>query len=105
MTIGVFALQGSFAEHIAQLKRLGVDAFEIRSLADVKQPVDGIILPGGESTTLMLLLKSTGLDRWLKDFVKRGGFVWHVCRHDCVQSGLFEFDRCYGGTECVWVAA
>ncbi len=66
MTVGVFALQGSFKEHLDMLKKMNVNAHEVRSLKDVED-VDAVILPGGESTTLMKLLKKTGLDEWLQN--------------------------------------
>ena len=76
--IGVLALQGSFLEHIRMLKKLNVDAIEIRSLKDTKN-LDAIILPGGESTTLMKLLKSTKLDEWLKKMAKKGLPIYGTC--------------------------
>ena len=61
MRIAVLALQGAFIEHEQVLQRLGVEAFEIRQLRDWQQPKDGLILPGGESTVQMRLLRETGL--------------------------------------------
>ena len=66
MRIGVLAVQGAFAEHIAALKRLGADAFEIRQLADISQDFDGLVLPGGESTVMNKLLHDLGLFQPLK---------------------------------------
>ena len=51
MRIAVLALQGAFAEHRQKLAQLGVDSFEVRQLKDWDQPKDGLIIPGGESTT------------------------------------------------------
>jgi 5'-phosphate synthase pdxT subunit len=51
MRIGVLALQGDFAEHITMLRRLGVEAVEVR-LPDQLEGLDGLIIPGGESTTI-----------------------------------------------------
>jgi 5'-phosphate synthase pdxT subunit len=51
MTIGVLALQGDFAEHLAMLTRIGVDAREVRKPSDL-EGVDALIIPGGESTTI-----------------------------------------------------
>ena len=51
MKIGVLALQGDFSEHIAMLKRLNVEASEVR-LPDHLNGLDGLIIPGGESTTI-----------------------------------------------------
>ena len=58
--VGVLALQGAFREHISALQRLGADAVEVRTPAELAG-VDGIMLPGGESTTMDLLLGSSGL--------------------------------------------
>ena len=45
--IGVLAVQGAFAEHIAMVRKLGAEAFEIRQLPDLVRQMDGLILPGG----------------------------------------------------------
>lgn len=50
MKIGVLALQGAFIEHVQALRQLGAEAVELRQLPDLEQPLDGIVLPGGEST-------------------------------------------------------
>ena len=50
MKIGVLALQGAFIEHEKMLASLGAESFEIRQLKDIGQPMDGLIIPGGEST-------------------------------------------------------
>ncbi len=60
MKIGVLALQGAFIEHVHMLKRLGVDACEIRLPAQLEE-IDGLILPGGESTTFGKLATTYGL--------------------------------------------
>ena len=52
MRIAILALQGAFAEHEKTLSRLGVESFEIRQLRDLDRPLDGLIIPGGESTVL-----------------------------------------------------
>ena len=52
MRIGILALQGAFAEHSAILQKLGADSFEIRQKRDLAQPMDGLIIPGGESTVI-----------------------------------------------------
>ena len=59
--IGVLALQGAFIEHEDMLKRLGADCHEIRERADLDEPMDGLVLPGGESTTQKKLLADLGL--------------------------------------------
>ena len=52
MAIGILALQGAFAEHETMLDRLGAAWFEIRQKRDLDQPMNGLIIPGGESTVL-----------------------------------------------------
>jgi 5'-phosphate synthase pdxT subunit len=67
LRIGVLALQGNFREHAQMLRGLGVDAVEIRKpeqLADL----DGLVIPGGESTTFMRLMGIYGLDEALRRF-------------------------------------
>ncbi len=59
-TVGVLALQGAFAAHIAILESLGADTTEVRS-AEQLADVDALILPGGESTTVSMLLERFGL--------------------------------------------
>lgn len=79
MQIGVLAIQGAFVEHIAALKKLGVDSFEIRQLKDIDRPMDGLILPGGESTTMGKLLHDLGLFQPLQDKIKAGLPVFGTC--------------------------
>lgn len=79
-TIGIFSLQGSFAEHRKMIEKLGEKAVLINSLADVQgNQIDGIILPGGESTTIKKLLKKTGLDNWLLKQAKAGVPIYGTC--------------------------
>jgi len=75
--IGVLALQGDFAEHIAMLKRLGVDAVEVRLPAEL-QAIDGLILPGGESTTIGKLAVAYGLMEALQKFGRQKA-IWGTC--------------------------
>ena len=56
ITVAVLALQGAFIEHEQMLNRLGINQIELRQASDLKQDFDGLILPGGESTTQSLLL-------------------------------------------------
>ena len=58
--VGILALQGAVREHAAAVTDLGAHAVEVRTVEDLAG-VDGLILPGGESTTMSLLLESTGL--------------------------------------------
>lgn len=79
MRIGVLAVQGAFAEHIAVLKRLGLDAFEIRNTRDIAGDFDGLILPGGESTVMKKLLHDLGLLAPLKAKIENGLPVLGTC--------------------------
>ena len=60
LTIGVLALQGAFAEHTAILRQLHVDVVEVRTAAQL-DGLDGIIIPGGESTAMGLIAERLGL--------------------------------------------
>jgi 5'-phosphate synthase pdxT subunit len=75
--IGVLALQGDFIEHIAVLRRLGVDAVEVRLPADL-QDLAGLIIPGGESTTIGKLAASYGLMGPLRNFGIHKA-LWGTC--------------------------
>ena len=61
MRIGVLALQGAFIEHVQALQQLGVEAVELRQLPDLEQPLDGIVLPGGEYVYTAAEKNSAGL--------------------------------------------
>lgn len=79
MKVAVLALQGAFIEHEKMLSRLGVDSFEVRQLADWTKPKDGLIIPGGESTVQLKLLKDLGLlDNVVAD-IKSGLPVFGTC--------------------------
>jgi 5'-phosphate synthase pdxT subunit len=77
MKIGVLALQGDFAEHIAMLRRLGAEAVEVRLPAHL-QGLDGLIIPGGESTTIGKLANAYGLMEPLRQFARQHA-VWGTC--------------------------
>lgn len=79
MTIAVLALQGAFIEHEMMLNRLGVDCFEVRQLADWDKPKDGLIIPGGESTTQLKLLKDLGLLEPIRNDILSGLPVFGTC--------------------------
>lgn len=79
MTIAVLALQGAFIEHEHMLARLGADSFEIRQLADLERPFDGLILPGGESTVQGKLLRELGLFEPLRERIVAGLPVYGTC--------------------------
>lgn len=79
MRIAVLALQGAFAEHRQKLTQLGVDSFEVRQLKDWDQPKDGLIIPGGESTTQAKLLNELGLMELVKEAIAAGLPVYGTC--------------------------
>jgi pyridoxal 5'-phosphate synthase pdxT subunit len=66
--IGVLALQGAFREHVQVLRRLGADAREIRLPGEI-EGLDGLVIPGGESTTVGKLMEIYGLTEPLREFV------------------------------------
>jgi 5'-phosphate synthase pdxT subunit len=77
MKIGVLAMQGDFAEHIAMLKRLKVETSEVR-LPEHLQGLDALIIPGGESTTIGKLSEDFGLMEPLRQFGRRHA-IWGTC--------------------------
>ncbi len=79
MKIAVLALQGAFIEHEQMLQRLGVETFEVRQLKDWQQLKDGLILPGGESTVQMRLLKELGLLETIRQAIIEGLPVFGTC--------------------------
>jgi len=78
LRIGVLALQGDVIEHINILKLLKVNTKEVRKPTDLDY-LDGLIIPGGESTTISKLLKQTKLDRAIKIKNKKGMAVFGTC--------------------------
>ncbi|MDD5189734.1 MAG: pyridoxal 5'-phosphate synthase glutaminase subunit PdxT [Dehalococcoidales bacterium] len=78
MKIGVLALQGAFAEHSAVLQRLGVEAVEIR-LPGQLENLDGLILPGGESTSITKLMRHYALTKKLHEMAVNGFPLFGTC--------------------------
>ncbi|WP_319202346.1 pyridoxal 5'-phosphate synthase glutaminase subunit PdxT [uncultured Ilyobacter sp.] len=78
MKIGVLALQGAFKEHIEILNKLGAEGVEVRKKEDLKS-IQGIILPGGESTAMGKLLVDLDIMGTLKDMIKNGFPVYGTC--------------------------
>ncbi len=78
LTIGVLALQGAFAEHVAALQRLGARALEVRVPADL-EGLDGLIIPGGESTAIGKLLVDFDLLEPLRRLVAGGLPIYGTC--------------------------
>ncbi len=76
--IGVLALQGSFALHAASLERLGAPTTEVRR-ADALEGLDGLIIPGGESSTMLKFLLEEDLFDPLLAFHHRGGVLYGTC--------------------------
>ncbi len=84
--IGVLALQGGFEAHAKALSRLDVDVREVRTPKDL-EGVDGLIIPGGESTTITLGLEREGLTEPLLEFVRSGKPTLGTC------AGMIMLDR------------
>src|SRR4051812_40736269 len=84
LIVGVLAVQGDFAEHAAMLRRAGLArAIEV-SVREVRKPrdldgLDGLIVPGGESTTIGKLLVAYGLEDPIRAAAERGLPVWGTC--------------------------
>ena len=78
MTIGVLALQGDFREHIAMLTLIGADAVEVRTPAEL-EAVDGLVIPGGESTTIGRLAAMHGLIEPIRSRCQDGMPAFGTC--------------------------
>jgi pyridoxal 5'-phosphate synthase pdxT subunit len=78
MRIGVLALQGAFAEHLAMLRAQGVDSVAVRLPSDL-EGVSGLILPGGESTTMRKLIDRWGLRDPILDLARQGAPIFGTC--------------------------
>ncbi|HVA16309.1 MAG TPA: pyridoxal 5'-phosphate synthase glutaminase subunit PdxT [Candidatus Dormibacteraeota bacterium] len=78
MKIGILAIQGDFEAHARVLEKLGVEYMFVRTPEDL-QGIDGLILPGGESTTHMKMLAETGLDEEIRKMAGNGGAFFGTC--------------------------
>lgn len=78
MKFGVLALQGAFREHIQMLRGMDVDAIEVRLPEQLNQ-VEGLIIPGGESTTIGKIATQYGLIEPIRNMVAQGKPVWGTC--------------------------
>ncbi|HEY0831298.1 MAG TPA: pyridoxal 5'-phosphate synthase glutaminase subunit PdxT [Candidatus Dormibacteraeota bacterium] len=76
--IGVLAMQGAFAEHVRALEKAGARTRLVRTREDL-EGLDGIVLPGGESTTMTMLLERTGLLEPLREAIDRGLATFATC--------------------------
>jgi 5'-phosphate synthase pdxT subunit len=94
VTIGVLAVQGNFREHAAMLRGLGADVVEVRKPEQL-DGLDGLVIPGGESTTFMRLMRLYGLDEAVRRF---DGPILGTC------AGMIVLDRNHLGLVDVEVA-
>lgn len=78
MKIGILALQGAFIEHIQMFGQIGVEAVEIRLPVQL-QNIGGLVIPGGESTTMMKLMRDYDLETPIKKMAARQIPVWGTC--------------------------
>lgn len=78
MRIGVLALQGDFEAHLRMVRRLGADACAVRDPCELPG-LDGLIIPGGESTTMILMMHEFGLTGAIKSFALGGGALMGCC--------------------------
>ncbi len=76
--VGVLALQGDVREHVDILEKLGVEPVEVRDVEDL-EGLAGLIVPGGESTTIGKILVESGLLDSVRSFFYKGGPVWGTC--------------------------
>jgi 5'-phosphate synthase pdxT subunit len=78
LVVGVLALQGDFREHRVMLERLGARTLEVRRPEDLAG-LDGLVIPGGESTTMHKLMAAYGLAGPIKAFAAEGGVIYGTC--------------------------
>ncbi|MGQ9855756.1 MAG: pyridoxal 5'-phosphate synthase glutaminase subunit PdxT [Fervidobacterium sp.] len=78
MIIGVSGIQGDFREHKWAIEKLGVETYVVRTPEDLEK-VDGLIIPGGESTTMIRIMKRIGLFDALKEKILKGFPVYGTC--------------------------
>ncbi len=71
-------MQGDFREHIWSLQRLGVEAFAVKSVSDLER-IDGLIIPGGESTSIGRIAKVTGVGEKIVELAKQGLPIYGTC--------------------------
>ncbi len=78
MKIGILAVQGDFAAHAAMLAGMGIETVEVRTREDLAG-CDGLILPGGESTTQLQFLQEEGLYEAIKQFAAENKAIFGTC--------------------------
>lgn len=86
LRIGVVASQGDFEAHTRMLRSLGAESREVRSAAELAD-LDGLVIPGGESTTISKALARDGLDTAIREFAGSGGAILGTC------AGMIVLDR------------
>lgn len=79
MTIAVLALQGAFVEHQQMLSKIGINSFLVRNREDWLQPKDALIIPGGESTAMLKIMRDEGLFDPIQSDIKNGLPVMGTC--------------------------
>lgn len=94
-TIGVLDLQGGVAEHLDHLVRIGVSGIRVKEPGDL-DGLEGLILPGGESTCLARLLVGSGLCQAIRDRYAEGMKLWGTCA-----GAILAAERVVGGTPCL----
>ena len=78
MKVGVLALQGAYASHLQTFASLGVEALEVRTAEDLGK-IDRLVIPGGESTTISMLLDSNGIRGPIQESISEGMPVFGTC--------------------------
>jgi len=76
--IGVLSLQGDFIEHLNVLETLSIESLKVKTISDLNN-VDGLIIPGGESTTIKKLIDRYGFEEPIKEKISHGMSVWGTC--------------------------
>jgi 5'-phosphate synthase pdxT subunit len=94
MKIGVLSFQGGVKEHMDHIKSLGTDAVEIKDCRQLDE-IDGIILPGGESTTMGKLLEITKMMQPLREKILNGLPVWGTCAGMILLANSIEDSKSY----------
>jgi 5'-phosphate synthase pdxT subunit len=98
MDVGILAVQGAFAEHEQMLSGLGARTFEIRQARDLRRHMDGLVIPGGESTVQGKLLRELGMFDDIRARIQDGLPVWGTC------AGLLLLARRIANDERSWLA-
>jgi pyridoxal 5'-phosphate synthase pdxT subunit len=88
LVIGILAVQGAFVEHEQMLDLLEIDHIQIRNIDDLKQPIDGLILPGGESTAMIQIMQEIKLFQPIQALIQSGLPVLGTC------AGLILLAKC-----------